>query len=461
MEQPRAESGKQSPCPRNCVRLSHRSHCFPPLALHRKLVSVICLPPVQRHSPRLSIAASVIFGTAHDPMAALAIPRTTSPALDSQRASVVSTSGSSFLTAQSHPQPSPSSSTSTLPAPTQHERANSSLPILHQSQEVHLLTVTDDTLELDSGTSPDSLLHKVGRSLLSTPIVSGPALKQDPPQPVPFTRRDGALNKVGPPPPSPPASDEHAADEECLPRPPPKIEAKIPAVTFGTSLRERQLSSTSASSYDVSSKKPAPILHRASTETKASISSRPGPPSMSSPPRFLPAQAADSPVSDSFHMSEASTSSQPMRAKISNDAFLRPPPVRPKRRNTIGAATPTHPFPHDDIHAEGELANEIQQQQEQLIRERQTKRAKAQQEAASKDPEKPLVGSWVKEGHQNYVLMYNMLTGIRIAVRFTGHQASLFRGSHYLTQVSRCQAKPTREITAADYTAAHKYSFDM
>jgi len=77
-----------------------------------------------------------------------------------------------------------------------------------------------------------------------------------------------------------------------------------------------------------------------------------------------------------------------------------------------------HPYPFDDIHAEGELANEIQQQQEQLIRERQTKRAKAQQlEAASKDPEKPLVGNWVKEGHQNYVLMYNMLTGIRIAVR--------------------------------------------
>jgi 1-phosphatidylinositol-4-phosphate 5-kinase len=117
-------------------------------------------------------------------------------------------------------------------------------------------------------------------------------------------------------------------------------------------------------------------------------------------------------------MAEASTSSQPARTKVSNDAFLRPPQVRPKRRNTIGTATPIHPFPYDDIYAEGELANEIQQQQEQLIRERQTKRAKAQQqEAASKDPEKPLVGNWVKEGHQNYVLMYNMLTGIRIAVR--------------------------------------------
>ena len=353
--------------------------------------------------------------------AAFAIPRTTSPNLDSQRTSIVSTSGSSFQTAQSHVQdpPSPSSSTSTLPAPTQYDRANSSLPILHQSQEVHLLTVTDDTVKLGSRTSPDSLLHKVGRSLLSTPIVSGPAPEQDHSRSALFTRSEGALNKVGPPPPSPPASDEQAADDQSASKPTPKVEARTPAVTFGTSLRERQPSSTSTLSYDVSSKKPAPILHRASTETKASIPSRPGPSTMSSPARFPPTQTIDSPVSDSSHALEASTSSQPVRTKISNDAFLRPPPVRPTRRNTIGAATPTHPFPSDDIYAEGELASEVQRQQEQLIRERQTKRAKAQQEAASKDPEKPLVGSWVREGHQNYVLMYNMLTGIRIAVRST------------------------------------------
>ena len=350
-------------------------------------------------------------------MAALAIPRTTSPILDSQRTSIISTSGSSFQTAQSQASPSPSSSTLTLPAPAQHERANSSLPILHQSQEVHLLTVTDDALKLDSSTSPDSLLHKVGRSLLSTPLVSSPAPKQDLLQPPLFTQPDATSNKVGPPPPSPPASDEQPVDQEFSPKPTPKAEPKLPAVTFGTSLRERQPSSTSTSSYDVS-KKPAPILHRASTETKASISSRLALSTMSTPPRFIPAQTADSPVSDSFHMAQASTSSQPARTQVSNDALLRPPQVRPKRRNTIGTATPIHTFPYDDIHAEGELANEIQQQQEQLIRERQTKRAKAQQqEAASKDPEKPLVGSWVEEGHQNYVLMYNMLTGIRIAVR--------------------------------------------
>lgn len=354
-------------------------------------------------------------------MAALAIPRTTSPILDSQRMSIVSTSGSSFQTAQSHTKspPSASSSSSTLPAPVQHERTNSSLPILHQPQEVHLLTVTDDAVKFDSSTSPDSLLHKVGRSLLSAPITSNPASKPDSSQPALFVQSGAASNKVGPPPPSPPASDEQDADQEISPRPTPKVEAKTTAVTFGTPLHERQLSSTSTPSRDVSSRKPPPVLHRASTETKASISSRLGLSTVSTTPRFVPTQSVDSPASGSFHITEASTSSQPVRTKVSNDPYLRPPQIRPKRRNTIGTAAPIHSFPCDDIHAEGELANEIQQQQEQLIRERQTKRAKAQQQgAASRDPEKPLVGHWVKEGHQNYVLMYNMLTGIRIAVRF-------------------------------------------
>ncbi|KIM24216.1 hypothetical protein M408DRAFT_11102 [Serendipita vermifera MAFF 305830] len=60
----------------------------------------------------------------------------------------------------------------------------------------------------------------------------------------------------------------------------------------------------------------------------------------------------------------------------------------------------------------------------------------------SLDEWKPIVGNVVGEGHVNYILMYNMLTGIRVAV-------------------SRCQAKPPRPLTDADYTAAHKYNFDV
>ncbi|ORX34962.1 hypothetical protein BD324DRAFT_582830 [Kockovaella imperatae] len=61
---------------------------------------------------------------------------------------------------------------------------------------------------------------------------------------------------------------------------------------------------------------------------------------------------------------------------------------------------------------------------------------------ANKEAAKVLVGNLIGEDHVNYVLMYNMLTGIRIGV-------------------SRCQAKPARPLTDDDYTARHKFSFDI
>ena len=60
----------------------------------------------------------------------------------------------------------------------------------------------------------------------------------------------------------------------------------------------------------------------------------------------------------------------------------------------------------------------------------------------SNHDDKPVVGNLIGEGHVNYVLMFNMLTGIRVAV-------------------SRCQAKIRRPLTDEDYSAAHKYSFDL
>ncbi|RKP25447.1 hypothetical protein SYNPS1DRAFT_15652 [Syncephalis pseudoplumigaleata] len=56
--------------------------------------------------------------------------------------------------------------------------------------------------------------------------------------------------------------------------------------------------------------------------------------------------------------------------------------------------------------------------------------------------EERIIGNPIKEGHANYVLMYNMLTGIRVAV-------------------SRCTAKPFRELVDADFIAAHKLAFDI
>lgn len=131
---------------------------------------------------------------------------------------------------------------------------------------------------------------------------------------------------------------------------------------------------------------------------------------------------------------------------------LQPPPLhapafRSPRRNTIGAA-PRSPrlggraashltLTLDDGELSEELVSDIQQQAEQIRRERLSKRVKQ----ADEEP-RVLVGNLIGEGHVNYVLMYNMLTGIRIAV-------------------SRTQAKIKRPLTDEDFTARHKFSFDM
>lgn len=58
------------------------------------------------------------------------------------------------------------------------------------------------------------------------------------------------------------------------------------------------------------------------------------------------------------------------------------------------------------------------------------------------DDDRVLIGHKVEEGHRNYIQAYNMLTGIRFTV-------------------SRTNAKLDRELTDADFTAKHKYSFDI
>ena len=53
-----------------------------------------------------------------------------------------------------------------------------------------------------------------------------------------------------------------------------------------------------------------------------------------------------------------------------------------------------------------------------------------------------LKGHLIGEDHVNYVLMYHMLTGIRIAV-------------------SRNESRPRTQLTPADFTAKYKFTFDI
>lgn len=84
------------------------------------------------------------------------------------------------------------------------------------------------------------------------------------------------------------------------------------------------------------------------------------------------------------------------------------------------------------------------------------------------DP-KIIKGKLIGEDHVNYVLMYNMLTGIRIGVScwiewiggIEDGRLTFFSFFCFSPQVSRCQAKMKRPLTDADYSARHKFTFDM
>lgn len=270
-------------------------------------------------------------------------------------------------------------------------------------QQVHIIKVTDETVHLQSTSAPTPLVHRVGEPFFHV-----------------VTRGEPCENSIGPPPPSPPASDgqpDEDQDEQRIgdatPLPPPKSEPSSAIPLY----RSPRLSPSSSHNSSLAG---------------------PGPNSM--PRRF---RADDSPV-----LTQLTPSRQlPL---LCTDGLLQPthtPALRAPRRNTIGSA-PRPPrimgrasshltLALDDGELSEELVSDMQQQAEQIRRERLSKRVKQVEETPQ-----VLVGNLISEGHVNYVLMYNMLTGIR-------------------TAVSRTQAKIKRPLTDEDYTARHKYSFDM
>ena len=243
-------------------------------------------------------------------------------------------------------------------------------------EEVHILKVTNNTVDLESGSMSNGFFQKVGNSL---------------PRPIPSSSHGASEHHIGPPPPSPPASVERFEEEYAIPAP-----SKI------------QISSVTP--------RPTGSMQRASR---------------------LPHGTGQSTGTPLIEASGSQSAKPPYQ---SPDGRLQPPPVpRPTRRNTTGSATPrTHhsfvqhanmhhayvspPFAYEDGDVE-ELESDIQIQAEQIRRERNSKRVKAQQaeaaltrSASRAENDQVLVGNLIGEDHVNYVLMYNMLTGIRIAV---------------------------------------------
>ncbi|OBZ65594.1 Phosphatidylinositol 4-phosphate 5-kinase its3 [Grifola frondosa] len=261
------------------------------------------------------------------------------------------------------------------------------------TQEVHIVKLTDDTLRLETAV-PDSVLHKVGTSLA---------------HPVPGYHTQDRSN----------STDSNIGPHHPLLHP----------------------------AWRTRSSRPRPASQASALCVRILI-----------PPSHL----------RGAHRAHILQLSRPAYIApgsiVSVDGYLQPPSThKPSRRNTTGAVgstssrpvrtTTMHTVSHSfTVEEGGELAEDIEQQAEQIRRERMSKRAKAQQEAeraltrtvtsSTRAGDGPLVGNLIGEDHVNYVLMYNMLTGIRIAV-------------------SRCQAKIRRPLTDEDYTARHKYSFDI
>ncbi|KAG2008781.1 1-phosphatidylinositol-4-phosphate 5-kinase [Coprinopsis cinerea AmutBmut pab1-1] len=363
--------------------------------------------------------------------AAIALPQRRSPSPltvpSPHRQSIVPTSPSSaasFKTAAA----SPTSSVHTITSPTTKDgEAIFTAISAGSTADVHVVTVTrDDTVDIVDAS------HTHQKSISG--CLRRPSIDTSP-------------THVGPPPPSPPASVEETGVTESTtsqtiskPR-----NGSVSTVTEGSGNQQQPRRPSSPSST-------TPQVNRPTITSS--------PLSMAEPLPFMAGQSSKAallqpapPPPSSFSQSQ-----------------------RPTRRNTTGSSAASrtkrftgphskgHSFAYDDASypdpattIEGELASDIEHHADQIRRERMSKRFKQQQKEAEEaltrqtskgskgdkdDVDRPLVGNLIGEGHVNYVLMYNMLTGIRIAV-------------------SRCQAKIKRPLTDQDFAARHKYSFDI
>lgn len=104
------------------------------------------------------------------------------------------------------------------------------------------------------------------------------------------------------------------------------------------------------------------------------------------------------------------------------------------RHNTTG-----HPLQHP-VEPERRLSEDFEK--ELTARRKAFRRLSRRRNDDNDEEDRVLFGTRIAEGHRNYILMYNMLTGIRIAV-------------------GRVSAKIDRPLTENDFDAAHKLAFDV
>ncbi|KAI9801687.1 MAG: Phosphatidylinositol-4-phosphate 5-kinase [Piccolia ochrophora] len=109
------------------------------------------------------------------------------------------------------------------------------------------------------------------------------------------------------------------------------------------------------------------------------------------------------------------------------------------RRASINLARRATRSVHSDIHLDEVPQTEDAAKIAETIHKRRASKRRRKQE---EDEDRVVVGTRVDQHHVNFITAYNMLTGIRFTV-------------------SRTNAKIDRELTPADFTAKHKFSFDI
>ena len=115
-------------------------------------------------------------------------------------------------------------------------------------------------------------------------------------------------------------------------------------------------------------------------------------------------------------------------------------PATPTRRRTsLTLARRTTRSIHSQINLDEVPQDEDALRWAEHIRQ---KRASKRKRKEDEDDERVLVGTRVDQNHANFVMAYNMLTGIRFTV-------------------SRCNAKVDRDLCDADFQTCQKFSFDV
>jgi 1-phosphatidylinositol-4-phosphate 5-kinase len=157
-------------------------------------------------------------------------------------------------------------------------------------------------------------------------------------------------------------------------------------------------------------------------------------------PRLQQRHTLEVPRVSSSRLSRETTSS----ANAADDSVVsatgRFSPATPtRRRGSLTMVRRVTRSIHSDMHLDDVPQDHDAAQYAEVFRQKRISRRKRKEE---EEEDRVLVGTKVDQNHVNYVMAYNMLTGIRFTV-------------------SRTNAKMDRELTDADFSARHKFSFDV